>query len=96
MDRSNLKTREPREMTKRRQRKPDELAQDTTHQRLVAWALYHENLRSGMDEKAAVNKALRKVPPRGTKGSDNRARELGQWKRHNLWPSTLKTVMMAG
>jgi hypothetical protein len=74
MDRSNLKTREPREMTKRRQRKPDELAQDTTHQRLVAWALYHENLRSGMDEKAAVNKALRKVPPRGTKGSDNRAR----------------------
>ncbi len=73
-------------MTKRRHRKPDELAEDTTHQRLVAWELYHDNLRSGMDETTAINQALRKVLPTGTKGSDNRPRELEQWKKYNLWP----------
>jgi hypothetical protein len=73
-------------MPKRRHRKPDELAQDTTHQRLVAWELYHENLRSGMDETTAINQALRKVLARGTKGSDNRPRELEQWKKYELWP----------
>jgi hypothetical protein len=73
-------------MPKGRHRKPDELAQDTTDQRLVAWELYHENLRSGMDETAAINEALRKVLPRGTKGSDNRPRELEQWEKYNLWP----------
>ena len=39
-----------------------------------------------MDETTAIDQALRKVLPRGTKGSDNRPRELEQWKKYNLWP----------
>jgi hypothetical protein len=75
MDRTKLRTKEPGGMPKGRNRTPDELAEETIHRRLVAWELYHE-----------INQALRKVLPRGAKGSDNRPRELEQWKKYNLWP----------
>ena len=73
-------------MDKPRNGKSDALALETQQQRFVGWELYQENLRSGMDEQTAIREALLKVLPRGTKGSDNRDRELEQWKKHKLWP----------
>ena len=73
-------------MDKPRNRKSDELAHESQQQRFVGWELYQENLRSGMDEQTAIRQALLKVLPRGTKGSDNRAKELAQWKKYKLWP----------
>jgi hypothetical protein len=73
-------------MDKPRNRKSDELAHESQQQRFVGWELYQENLRSGMDEQTATRQALLKVLPRGTKGSDNRAKELAQWKKYKLWP----------